>query len=58
MPDFETHEIGTARELALSRELVAQIKQITEQFGDGIVPHNVFQAYSKLMYFYEQQKEY
>ena len=53
MPDFETHRVGTSSELALSRELVAQIKQITEQFGNGIVPDNVFKAYEKLIKFYE-----
>lgn len=52
MPDFETHEIGTARELFLCRELVKQIEQITKQYGDGIIPSSVLQSYKELKKFY------
>ena len=55
--DFEVHLRGTTEELRLSRELAQQIEQITHQFGDGIVPNNVFQAYKKLTDYYQVQRE-
>lgn len=55
MKDFEVHPIQTRKEIIASRELARSIKQITEQYGDGIVPHSVFQAYSKLLEVYKDQ---
>ena len=55
MKDFEVHPILTNEEIKASRELALAIKQITEQFGDGIVPHSVFLAYSKLIEVYKRQ---
>lgn len=46
--DFEVHSIGVARELKLSRELADTIQQMTEQFGEGIVPYSVLEAYQRL----------
>ena len=58
--DFEVHERGTAEELSASRKLVHEIEQITEQYGQGIVPRNVWEAYLKLKAIYKKQieKEY
>ncbi len=53
--DFEVHEIGTATELRLSRELAKQMKQIGEQFGFGIFPENVSTAYYKLIEHYDSR---
>lgn len=55
MSDFEVHAIGTASEIRLSRELAAAIKQITEQYGEGIVPHSVLQSYKRLCEQYQKQ---
>lgn len=55
MADFETHERGTAKELALCRELVKEIEQVTALYGNGIVPHGVFLAYEKMKTFYEKK---
>ena len=49
MSDFEVHEIGTARELRLSRELTEEIRQVIESYGEGIVPVGVLQAYKRLL---------
>lgn len=57
MKDFEVHPIFTSKEIIASRELAGAIKQITEQYGIGIVPHSVFQAYSKLLEVYKDQME-
>jgi len=55
--NFEVHPIGTATEMRLARELVAVIEQMTDQFGEGIVPYNVFKAYSELHDHYVTQLE-
>jgi hypothetical protein len=55
MSDFEVHAIGTFEEIKASRELARAIEQITIQFGNGIVPHSVFQAYQKLLAVYNLQ---
>lgn len=57
MTDFETHAIGTAKELRLSRELAAQMKQVGEQFGFGLFPQNVLNVYNELMAHYSTQIE-
>jgi hypothetical protein len=53
--DFEIHPIGTTEEIRLSRQLSAAIAQITHQFGDGIVPQSVFNAYKQLTDYYAVQ---
>jgi hypothetical protein len=55
MNDFEVHPILTNQEIKASRELASAIKQVTEQYGEGIVPHSVFLAYSKLIEVYKSQ---
>lgn len=56
MSDFETHDIGTTKEIQLSRELAKSIEQITEQYG-GVVPESVMQAYNRLVKHYDWQRE-
>ena len=55
MKDFEIHPILTNEEIKASRELASAIKQVTEQYGEGIVPVSIFQAYSKLVEVYKSQ---
>lgn len=57
MSDFETHPVGTAREINLSRALATQIEQVMQQYGPGILPHNVVNAYNKLYEYYIIQME-
>lgn len=57
MSDFETHPVGTRFEIQASRELAREIEQITKQFGIGIVPQNVYNAYSKLLAVYHKNIE-
>lgn len=55
MTDFETHPRGTAKELRLSRKLVAEMKQVGKQYGLGIFPQNVINTYNELIAFYGEQ---
>jgi hypothetical protein len=55
MKDFEVHPTLTRKEIIASRELAMAIKQITDQYGNGIVPLSVFQAYTKLLEVYKDQ---
>ena len=48
MPDFETHPIGTQKEIELSRELSKAIEQWISQYGEGIIPHQISLPYNKL----------
>jgi len=48
MSDFEVHERGTAAELKASRELATTIEQAIDQWGEGIIPRDVLQAYKRL----------
>lgn len=57
MSDFEVHDIGTATELRLSRQLVNEIKQVGEQYGFGLFPSNVLNTYKELIAFYSTQQE-
>lgn len=41
MTDFETHPLGTQKEIELSRELVKAIEQLKYQYGEGIVPPSI-----------------
>ena len=56
MNDFEVHEIGTARELKLSRDLSREIEETTRQYGN-MIPQNVLNAYYKLREHYAKQIE-
>lgn len=53
--DFEVHERGTAAELKAARELVHAIEQNIEQWGEGIIPHDILQAYKRLYGQYVKQ---
>ena len=57
MSDFEVHPIGTSTEIRYSRELANAIEQITYQYGNGIVPKSVLNAYLKLRQHYAVQIE-
>ena len=57
MSDFEVHPIGTTMEIKYSRELANAIEQITYQYGNGIVPNSVLNAYLKLRQHYAVQIE-
>ena len=57
MSDFEVHPIGTSTEIKYSRELANAIEQITQQYGNGIVPNSVLNAYLKLKQHYAVQIE-
>ena len=49
MKDFETHDIGTAEEIRLSRTLVVAITQMIEQYGEGIIPIALLRPYKYLV---------
>ena len=53
MSDFETHPVGTQKEVLLARMLVKAIEQLIEQYGDGIVPHSILNPYLDLKDYYE-----
>lgn len=55
MKDFEVHERGTATELKAARELVHVIEQNIEQWGEGIIPLDILQAYKRLYGQYVKQ---
>lgn len=57
MSDFEVHPIGTATEIRLSRELARSIEQLMDQYGPGIVPESIRQAYERLYESYLRQIE-
>lgn len=54
MSDFEVHDIGTAREIKLSRDLAREIEQCIRQYGN-VVPESVLNAYFKLKEHYALQ---
>lgn len=57
MTDFEVHDIGTATELRLGRQLVNEIKQAGDQYGLGLFPVNVLAAYKEIIDFHTKQLE-
>lgn len=57
MSDFETHPVGTRFEIKASRELAREIEQVTQQYGAGIIPNNVYNAYLKLLKTYNENIE-
>jgi len=56
MNDFETHDIGTQKEIKLSRELSNAIDQQLLQYG-LVVPEPVVRAWKKLQEHYKWQIE-
>lgn len=48
MSKFESCPAGTFEEIRLSRELVREMEQMIEQYGKGIFPISVLQAYNRL----------
>jgi hypothetical protein len=57
MKDFEVHEIGTAKELRLSRALSNSIYLLCEQYGEGIFHESVLSPYKELIKMYKEQIE-
>lgn len=55
MSDFETHPIGTAEEIRLSRELYNVIDQMKEQWGDEIIAPTIRKAHDALFKCYMEQ---
>ena len=55
--DFETHPIGTAEEIKLSRDLARAVDQIIKQYG-LVVPNSVVAPYNRLLEHYQKQMEY
>lgn len=55
--DFETHPIGTAQEIKLSRDLARAIEQVIDQYGQ-VVPRSVVVHYNRLLEHYQKQMEY
>lgn len=56
MADFETHDIGTFKEVQLSRKLVNTIDDILQK-SDLTLPLEVVQAYGELKQHYDWQVE-
>ena len=56
MSDFEVHQIGTAQELKLSRDLAREIDQTIRQYGN-VIPENILNTYFKLKEYYALQIE-
>jgi hypothetical protein len=48
MSDFESHPVGTQKEVELSRELFKAITQLISQYGDGIIPRQISLPYHTL----------
>ena len=57
MKDFEVHEIGTAQELKLCRQLVNDMQQLCEQYGEGIFHITILNTHRQLLTLYSQQLE-
>jgi hypothetical protein len=56
MKDFEVHELGTHRELFLSRQLAREIEQVVLQYG-AVVPKQVLDKYELLKAHYDYQRQ-
>lgn len=58
MSDFETHEIGTAKELKLSRTLYdALARAINNEFGDKTINPEIITAHNELRKHYLWQTQ-
>jgi hypothetical protein len=55
--DFETHPLGTAQEIKLSRDLARAVDQVIKQYG-LVVPQSVVVPYNRLLEHYQKQMEY
>ena len=55
MADFETHPIGTAEEIRLSRKLSAAISELQVSWGDRIIPVEITRAQEALVECYMRQ---
>ena len=55
--DFETHPVGTAQEIKLSRDLARAIDQVIKQYGI-VVPQSVVSPYNKLLEHYKKDMNY
>ena len=55
--DYETHPVGTAQEIILSRDLARAVDQIIKQYG-LVVPNSVVAPYNRLLEHYQKQMEY
>ena len=55
--DYETHPVGTAEEIKLSRDLARAVDQIIKQYG-LVVPNSVVAPYNRLLEHYQKQMEY
>jgi len=54
MTDFETHPRGTIDEIKASRSLANAIEQVTRSYGHGILPQEVWKAYTELCVVYNK----
>ena len=57
MKDFETHDIGTAEEIRLSRSLTVAMTQMIDQYGEGIIPIALLRPYKELKQHYDRSIE-
>ena len=57
MKDFETHEIGTAEELRLSRQLADALLQVTYQYSRGILTKDVLNKLDNLVAHHKKMLE-
>jgi hypothetical protein len=55
--DFETHPVGTVKEIKLSRDLARAVDGIIKQYGI-IVPQSVIVPYNKLLEHYKKEMNY
>lgn len=56
MSDFEVVQIGSIKEITLSRALAREIDQAIRQYGN-VVPENVLNAFLKLKEHYALQQQ-
>jgi hypothetical protein len=56
MSDFEVVQVGSIREIELSRALAREIDQVTRQYGN-VVPENVLNAFLRLKEHYALQQQ-
>lgn len=57
MADFETHQVGTAEEIRLSRKLSATISELQVSWGHRIIPNEILRAQEDLVECYMKQLE-
>lgn len=53
MNDFEVHHIGTSKELQMTRELIVQLKQVTDQYGIWLLPQPARTTFQNILKFYD-----